>query len=72
MSFLAKGRMPVLIHKLYNPAAVDWNNDPDDVRNLVDVVSRDWCSPLTWQYVNARDGECLRPDAGTDPLLQWT
>src|SRR5262249_37744496 len=33
--FLAKGRAPVLINKLYHPPASDWNNDPDDVRNIV-------------------------------------
>ena len=30
----------------------DWNNDPDDVRNLVAVVSRDWKNLLTWQVVD--------------------
>ena len=30
----------------------DWNHDPDDVRNLVAVVSRDWKNLLTWQIVD--------------------
>jgi hypothetical protein len=50
--FLAKGRAPVLINKLRHLPLNDWNNDPDDVRNLVDVVSRDWKSLLTWQVVD--------------------
>jgi hypothetical protein len=50
--FLAKGRAPVLINKLYHAPLSDWNNDPDDVRNLVGVVSRDWKSLLTWQIVD--------------------
>ncbi|QEH38313.1 hypothetical protein OJF2_69140 [Aquisphaera giovannonii] len=50
--FLAKGRAPVLINKLAHGPRGDWNNDPDDVRNLVSVVSRDWKSLLTWQVVN--------------------
>jgi hypothetical protein len=50
--FLAKGRAPVLVNKLYHLPANDWNNDPDDVRNLVDAVSRDWKSLLTWQIVD--------------------
>ena len=33
--FLAKGRAPVLINKLRHGPGDDWNNDPDDVRNLV-------------------------------------
>ena len=33
--FLAKGRAPVLINKLRHGPRGDWNNDPDDVRNLV-------------------------------------
>jgi hypothetical protein len=50
--FLAKGRAPVLVNKLYHAPAGDWNNDADDIRNLVSVVSRDWKSLLTWQVVD--------------------
>jgi serine/threonine protein kinase len=38
--FLAKGRAPVLMTKLRHLLPDDWNNDPDDVRNLVSVISR--------------------------------
>lgn len=50
--FLAKGRAPVVINKLRHAPSGDWNNDPDDVRNLVSVVSRDWKNLLTWQVVD--------------------
>jgi hypothetical protein len=50
--FLAKGRSPVVINKLRHGDGSDWNNDVDDVRNLVGVVSRDWNHLLTWQVVN--------------------
>ena len=50
--FLAKGRAPVLVNKLRHGPRGDWNNDPDDVRNIVSVVSRDWKSLLTWQVVD--------------------
>jgi hypothetical protein len=50
--FLAKGRAPVLVNKLYHGPTGDWNNDPDDIRNLVGIVSRDWQSLLTWQVVD--------------------
>jgi hypothetical protein len=50
--FLAKGRAPVLINKLYHPPVNDWNNDPDDIRNIVGIISRDWKSLLTWQVVD--------------------
>lgn len=50
--FLAKGRAPVLINKLRHGPGGDWNNDNDDVRNLVDLVSTDWKNLLTWQYVD--------------------
>jgi Domain of unknown function (DUF4159)/Prenyltransferase and squalene oxidase repeat len=50
--FLAKGRAPVLINKLRHAPIDDWNNDPDDVRNIVSVVSRDWKNLLTWQVVD--------------------
>ncbi len=50
--FLAKGRAPVLVHKLFHGPGSDWQNDPDDVRNLVSIVSRDWKTLLTWQVVD--------------------
>ena len=50
--FLAKGRAPVLVNKLRHGPGNDWNNDIDDVRNLVGVVSRDWEHLLTWQVVD--------------------
>ena len=54
--FLAKGRAPVLINKLRHPPVEDWNNDPDDVRNIVGIISRDWNSLLTWQTVDPNLG----------------
>lgn len=51
--FLAKGRAPVLVNKLRHAPGLDWNNDPDDVRNLVNVVSKDWNHLMTWQTVDA-------------------
>ncbi|MCY2934086.1 MAG: DUF4159 domain-containing protein [Planctomycetota bacterium] len=51
--FLAKGRTPVLINKLRHAPGLDWNNDVDDVRNIVNVVSKDWNHLLTWQSVDA-------------------
>jgi hypothetical protein len=50
--FLAKGRSPVLVNKLRHDPGRDWNNDLDDVRNLVEMVSRDWKHLLTWQVVD--------------------
>jgi hypothetical protein len=50
--FLAKGRAPVLINKLRHGPAEDWNNDSDDVRNIVGIVSNDWNTLLTWQVVD--------------------
>ena len=45
--FLANGRAPVLINKLRHAPIDDWNNDADDVRNLVGVISRDRKTLLT-------------------------
>ncbi len=52
--FLGRGRAPVLINKLRHAPLDDWDRDPEDVRNLVDVVGRDWKSLLTWQVVNSK------------------
>ncbi|WZO99871.1 DUF4159 domain-containing protein [Isosphaeraceae bacterium EP7] len=50
--FLAKGRSPVLINKLRHGPGNDWNNDVDDIRNMVGLVSTDWKHLLTWQVVD--------------------
>ena len=61
--FLAKGRSPVVINKMRHGPGNDWNNDRDDVRNLVNTVSKDWKHLLTWQVVD--------PDTATvEDLLQ--
>jgi serine/threonine protein kinase len=52
--FLAKGRAPVLINKLKHAPGDDWNNDNDDVGNLVDLVSRERKRALSWQIVDSR------------------
>ncbi len=52
--FLGKGRIPVLINKLRHGSDGDWNHDPNDVRNLVGTVSRNWHKPVTWQIVDSR------------------
>jgi hypothetical protein len=51
--FLAKGRAPVLIKKLRHGPGNDWDNDPDDIRNLVSDVSTDWNRFMTWQVADA-------------------
>ncbi len=50
--FLAKGRSPVLINKLRHGPGSDWNNDRDDVRNLTNLVSREWKHLVTFQVVD--------------------
>ena len=65
--FLAKGRAPVLIHKLRHRPPNDWNTDPADVGNLVDVVGRDWKHLLTWQLVDP--GSATVPDLLRAPIL---
>ena len=52
--FLAKGRAPVLINKARHGPGEDWDNDHDDARNLVSIVSRDpaWDHLMTWQVVD--------------------
>ena len=68
--FLAKGRAPVLINKLAHGPIGDWNNDPDDVRNIVGVVSRDWKSLLTWQVVDPGAAASAGDASGPHHLFQ--
>ena len=65
--FLAKRRAPVLINKLYHAPSADWNNDADDIRNLVSQVSRDWKHLLTWQVIDPKTATV--PDLLRAPIL---
>jgi len=49
---LAKRRVRFLVNKLSHGPTGDWNHDPDDVHNLVAVVSRDRKSLFTWQVID--------------------
>lgn len=50
--FLAKGRAPVLINKLRHGTGDNWDIHREGIRNLVDEISKDWKTLLTWQVVN--------------------
>jgi hypothetical protein len=50
--FLSDRPPPTLIVKLRHGPGDDWNSDPDDVSNLVEVVSRDWRHRLSWDVVD--------------------
>jgi hypothetical protein len=52
--FLSSGRTPVLINKLRHAPLDDWDNDPDDVRNLVSIIGREWKYPLAWQTADSQ------------------
>jgi hypothetical protein len=67
--FLAKGRAPVLINKLVHAPSGDWNNDADDIRNIVNVVSHEWKNLLTWQVVDA--GAAALPELLQAPILYF-
>ncbi len=55
LGFLTGARVPVLISKLEHPPVSDWNDDPDDIRILVDSVARERKTPLGWQAVDPSD-----------------
>ena len=65
--FLAKGGRPVLINKLRHGPAGDWNNDPDDIRNLVSIVSRDWKKPA--DLAGRRPGIATLPELLQAPII---
>jgi hypothetical protein len=78
--FLSKGKTPVLIHKLMHgpqPRGLvgDWNNDPNDVRNLTEFCSRHLFVkdgrpvPLTWQAFDASKLDAGDPQSVAE-LLQ--
>ncbi|HMP04611.1 MAG TPA: DUF4159 domain-containing protein, partial [Gemmatales bacterium] len=63
--FLAKGRTPVLMYKMMHgpkrDIMGDWNNDRNDVRNLVEFCSQEVfkkdgrATPLSWQIFDAKE-----------------
>jgi hypothetical protein len=61
--FLAKGRIPIVVNKLQFGDQDDWNNAPNNVRNLTKFVSDVWKRPLNWQIVETRFSK-------TEDLLQ--
>jgi hypothetical protein len=61
--FLSKGRIPILVNKLQFGDDEDWNNAPNNVRNLTRFVADVWKKPLNWQIVETRY-------AKTEDLLQ--
>jgi len=77
--FLSKGKTPVLIHKMMHgplPRSLggDWNNDPNDVRNLTDYCSQQVFKkdgrpvPLTWQAFDASRLPAANADAVAEML----
>ena len=62
-----QGGAPVLINKLVHLPSGDWNNDPDDIRNIVNVVSREWKNLLTWQVVDP--GAASLPELLQAPII---
>jgi hypothetical protein len=56
--FLSKGRTPILVSKLVHGPGEDWNNDRNDMRNLVGYASKEMfnATPLAWQIFDAKRG----------------
>lgn len=51
--FLAKGHTPLLVNKLEWDG--DWNNDPSDLKNLLEFSSRRLNRRFSWQVVSTRE-----------------
>ncbi len=48
--FLAKGKAPVLVHKLER--LHDWNNDPNDIRRLCAYFTQTTGQKVSWQIID--------------------
>lgn len=79
--FLAKGKTPVLMHKVVHGMphqergmVGDWNNDRNDVRNLTEFCSHQVFRkagrpvPLTWQSFDASKLDPASPDSVAEML----
>ncbi len=60
--FLARGLEPIIVNKLERRESNDWNNDPYDVKHLVEYVAARFQKPVQWRIVTL--------DAPVDFLLQ--
>ena len=60
MEFLARQRHPFLIAKLRHLPLGDWQNDFEDVRNLVASLSRDGRIPFRWRVVDWNSTDLVR------------
>lgn len=49
--FLARGLQPIIMNKLERRGTSDWNNDPHDVRNLVEHISAKFQNEKQWRIV---------------------
>jgi len=49
--FLARGLEPIIINKLERPESEDWNNDPYDVKYLVEHIQDAYQQPVQWRIV---------------------
>ena len=58
-----------VIDKIRVQRSPDWNNDPDDVRNLVNDISAKWKSLMTWQYVDPNDSNVTVEDMLQAPIV---
>ena len=50
--FLARGLEPIVINKLERRGTDDWNNDPYDVKHLVEFIQDHYQLPIQWRIVS--------------------
>lgn len=50
--FLARGLEPIVINKLERRDTSDWNNDPYDVKHLVEHICDHYQLPIQWRIVS--------------------
>ena len=50
--FLSRGLEPVIINKLERRDTNDWNNDPYDIKHLVEFINDHYQIPVQWRIVS--------------------
>ena len=50
--FLSRGLEPIIINKLERRDTNDWNNDPYDVKHLVEFIQDHYQLPIQWRIVS--------------------
>ncbi|MDR1268373.1 MAG: DUF4159 domain-containing protein, partial [Planctomycetaceae bacterium] len=70
VSFLAKGREPIVVSKIEFPVSYGGNQHPYDIDHLLRFAGSRWDFPLGWQYLEL--GKAANEELFSSPVLYFS